>query len=87
MAALQAKMGFDAQFFARIDYQDRLTRLESKEMELIWMPETSQGNENLIFTHIMPYMYHAPLNYSFDVRYKQAAPVKDDPRLEGYDVD
>ena len=51
------------------------------------MPETSQGNENLIFTHIMPYMYHAPLNYSFDVRYKQAAPVKDDPRLEGYDVD
>jgi len=24
MAALQAKMGFDAQFFARIDYQDKI---------------------------------------------------------------
>lgn len=31
-----AEMGFDAWFFARLDYQDKKKRLREKEMEFIW---------------------------------------------------
>jgi len=33
-----ADMGFDAWFFARLDYQDKIRRLEEVEMEWIWRP-------------------------------------------------
>jgi hypothetical protein len=31
-------MGFDAWFFARLDYQDKARRLDAKQMEFIWRP-------------------------------------------------
>jgi hypothetical protein len=31
-------MGFDAFFFARLDYQDKEKRLKDKTMEFIWRP-------------------------------------------------
>jgi lysosomal alpha-mannosidase len=37
-ARLSAEMGFDAWFFARLDYQDKERRLADKEMEFIWRP-------------------------------------------------
>ena len=42
---LFAGMGFDAWFFARLDYQDKVKRLENSEMEFIWRPMYSHlGN-------------------------------------------
>jgi len=35
---LFADMGFDAWFFARLDYQDKEKRYEDKAMEFIWQP-------------------------------------------------
>ncbi len=35
---LFAEMGFDAWFFARLDYQDKLRRLATQEMEWVWRP-------------------------------------------------
>jgi len=37
-ARLFAEMGFDAMFFARLDYQDKDLRLQDLEMELVWRP-------------------------------------------------
>lgn len=31
-------MGFDAWFFARIDFEDKETRLDNKNMEIIMLP-------------------------------------------------
>ena len=35
---LFAEMGFDAWFFARLDYQDKIRRLAEQEMEWLWRP-------------------------------------------------
>jgi hypothetical protein len=31
-------MGFEAWFFARLDYQDKIRRLAEQEMEWVWRP-------------------------------------------------
>jgi len=39
-------MGFDAWFFARLDYQDKEKRLNEKEMQFVWRPAAdSLGND------------------------------------------
>lgn len=37
-ARLFAEMGFDAWFFARLDQQDKDRRVDTNEMEFVWMP-------------------------------------------------
>lgn len=43
MASMFAQMGYDGQFFGRIDYQDKNTRLNSKTMEFLWHGSDSLG--------------------------------------------
>lgn len=85
-AALFAQMGFNAFFFSRIDYQDKANRLADKGMEMIWIPNTSQGLENAMFTHINYYNYASPPGFDFDI-ISTDQPIMDDPRLEEYNVD
>lgn len=66
-AAMFAQMGFKALFMARIDYQDKEKRMNEKGMELLWIPETSQGNENAILAHVNFHHYSNPTNFCFDV--------------------
>lgn len=42
MASIFAQMGFDGVILGRIDYQDKLNRLNSQSMEMLW-----QGSKNL----------------------------------------
>lgn len=42
MASIFAQMGFDGVILGRIDYQDKLNRLQRQSMELLW-----QGSKNL----------------------------------------
>lgn len=45
-ARIFSEMGFDAWFFARIDYQDKNKRMNDKELEWIWRPNSdSLGND------------------------------------------
>lgn len=44
MASLLAQMGYDGQFFGRIDYQDKTARMLNKTMEFVWHGSTSLGN-------------------------------------------
>lgn len=44
-ADLFVKMGFEALFFARLDYRDKLKRKEEKSLEMLW--KTSNDNSSL----------------------------------------
>jgi catechol 2,3-dioxygenase-like lactoylglutathione lyase family enzyme len=84
-AALFAQMGFKAFYFARIDYQDKQKRLGNSGMEMVWIPNTSQGIENAMFTHVNYQHYSNPPGFNFDI-IGSDQPINDDLELEGYDV-
>jgi len=84
-AALFAQMGFQAFFFARIDYQDKDNRLKNSAMEMMWIPQTSKGNESAIFTVINYAGYDPPLGFEFDM-YTKFDAIKHDPALQGYNL-
>lgn len=66
-ARIFAEMGFDAWFFARLDYQDKEKRLDNQEMEWIWRPNPeSLGNQTQIFTHALYHHYSSPQGFDFD---------------------
>lgn len=85
-AALFAQMGFDAFFFSRIDYQDKVNRVNKSALEMIWRPKTSQGDENAILAHVTFKHYDAPPTFCYDILC-QDEPIKDDPELEGFNID
>lgn len=60
-------MGFDALFFARIDYQDKEKRKADKSLEFIWKPtDDALRLDDHIFTHVFYEHYSAPPNFDFD---------------------
>ena len=65
---LFAEMGFDAWFFSRLDYQDKLKRLNTTEMEFIWRPFFDHlGERAQIFSHVMYNNYASPPGFDADV--------------------
>ena len=61
-------MGFDALFFARLDYKDKEKRMNDKSMEWIWMPnEESLGKDINLLTHALYAHYSSPQNLNFDI--------------------
>ena len=59
-------MGFDAFFFARLDYDDREHRLKDKQMEIVWRGSQSLGKQTEIFTSILYNGYGPPAGFCFD---------------------
>ena len=86
---LFADMGFDAWFFARMDYEDRKKRLANQEMQWVWRPmEQSLGDSVEIFTHTMQTMYEWPDGYWYDERdWGDKSPVISDPSLSTFNAD
>lgn len=63
-----AEMGFDAFFFARLDYEDKERRMNDKEMEYVWMPNPeSLGTDTKILTHVLFAHYCSPGGFDFDM--------------------
>ena len=80
-------MGFDAWFFARIDYQDKEKRVNESTLEYVWRPmQEDWGSRGEIFTHTLYHHYSAPSGFCFDDRCADM-PIVDDPTLEDYNVD
>eukprot|EP00698_Gefionella_okellyi_P007431 TRINITY_DN1813_c0_g1_i1.p1 TRINITY_DN1813_c0_g1~~TRINITY_DN1813_c0_g1_i1.p1 ORF type:complete len:1001 (-),score=263.05 TRINITY_DN1813_c0_g1_i1:1985-4987(-) len=84
-ASLFARMGFDAFYFARIDYDDKINRLKNIEMEMIWRGSSTLGAANEIFTGVTYDGYGPPGGFCFD-QFCDDLPVQDDYRLEDYNV-
>ena len=59
-------MGFDGFFFARIDYDDKISRLKNKQMEMIWRGSESLGQQTEIFTGVLYSGYGPPGGFCFD---------------------
>lgn len=78
-ASLFSRMGFTSLFISRIDYQDKLKRMEEQNLETIWQPH-KYGDKlgPFIFTHIMYRHYSPPPGFYFDsLTHNQ--PIVDDP--------
>uniref|UniRef100_A0A182IWS0 Glycoside hydrolase family 38 N-terminal domain-containing protein n=1 Tax=Anopheles atroparvus TaxID=41427 RepID=A0A182IWS0_ANOAO len=74
-ASLFAQMGYDGLFFARLDYQDKNHRMQTKTPEMIW--RTSRNLEdNDLFTSVLYNHYSAPPGYCFDIL------CNDDPMID-----
>ncbi|ETV68894.1 hypothetical protein H257_15245 [Aphanomyces astaci] len=78
---LSSGIGFDALYFARMDYQDYAKRKLNKDLEFIWKPSPSR-NESVFTGMIQENSYGAPPGFYFD----ENPPVKDDPYLHDYNV-
>jgi hypothetical protein len=61
-------MGFDALFFARLDYQDKNKRMNEKSLEWIWMPSVgTQGSDVKILAHSLFNHYSSPSGFNYDI--------------------
>jgi hypothetical protein len=61
-------MGFDAFFFARLDYQDKDKRMNDMETEWIWRPNMDTlGKDVNIFTHATQQHYSAPQGFNWEI--------------------
>ncbi|XP_065357477.1 lysosomal alpha-mannosidase [Calliphora vicina] len=66
MASLFAQMGFDGQFFARMDFVEKDTRLDNLTAEMIWKASDSLGQSAELFTGLLYNHYAAPDGFCFD---------------------
>lgn len=79
---LFADMGFDAWFFARLDYQDKENRLQNKSMQYLWRPMSQHfGSEKEIMTYAMYRHYSAPPGFDVDLN-GGASPISDSNKAE-----
>ncbi|KAI8041890.1 hypothetical protein M5D96_003185, partial [Drosophila gunungcola] len=80
MASIFAQMGYNGEFFARMDYVDKKKRMEEQGMEMIWQSSEYLKNSN-IFTGMLYNHYSSPPGFCFDINC-QDAPIIDG---ESYD--
>ncbi|CAI5745764.1 unnamed protein product [Peronospora destructor] len=80
---LSQGIGFDALYFARIDYQDYGNRKKNKDLEFIWRPSKSRGKRSQVFTGEIIDHYCPPGKFDFG---KDTNEIQDDTELHDYDV-
>ncbi|XP_062846006.1 lysosomal alpha-mannosidase [Trichomycterus rosablanca] len=86
-ASMFAQMGYDGFFFGRLDYQDKESRMQKREMEMVWRASESLKPPMAdLFTGVLPNGYNPPAGFCWDQSCSDE-PVKDDPDLEDYNVD
>jgi hypothetical protein len=79
-------MGFDAFFFARLDYQEKEVRLGDRTMEWVWRPMYETLGESVqILAHAFYNMYYTPDGFDFDTL-SNDSPFIDDETLETYNA-
>ncbi|KAJ8706808.1 hypothetical protein PYW07_012886 [Mythimna separata] len=85
-ASLLAMMGLDGLFLGRIDYQDKRSRLQGRNMEMLWRGDAVLGKSSDIFTGVLHNTYSPPPGFCFDVLCSDE-PIIDDPSSPLYNVE
>ncbi|KAJ8870547.1 hypothetical protein PR048_029570 [Dryococelus australis] len=85
-ASIMAQMGFDALFFARLDYEDKQNRIESKTMEMVWQANKNLGLSSDLFTSVLYNHYSFPTGFCNDISCSDD-PFIDDKNSPDYNVD
>ncbi|XP_043950322.1 lysosomal alpha-mannosidase-like [Drosophila biarmipes] len=65
-AAIFAHMGYDGQFFSRMDHNDKDTRMSNSTMEMIWKASESMSGVNL-FSGMLYNFYSDTPGFCFDI--------------------
>ncbi|XP_017155089.2 lysosomal alpha-mannosidase-like isoform X2 [Drosophila miranda] len=79
-ASMFAQMGFDGQFFARMDHRDKSKRANNLGLEMIWNASESL-DEMELFSGMLYNHYSAPPGFCFDLL------CNDDPIVDGTSYD
>lgn len=82
MASIFAHMGYDGVFFARVDWRDKMERLNNKKAEMIWQGSNKLGASSNIFTSLLYNHYSAPSGFCFDVLCQEDPIVTDERNSE-----
>lgn len=82
---LSAELGFDALYFARIDYQDRQARRNATSLEFVWRGSKTLGSSAQIFTGVFLKDYSPPSGFEFETG-QDTVVMQDDPLLFDYNV-
>ncbi|MCO5552104.1 hypothetical protein L7F22_005614 [Adiantum nelumboides] len=82
---LGAELGFNGIFFARIDYQDKLKRLNESTMEMVWRASKTFGDSAQVFAGALYDFYYPPKGFNFDFE-SFDTPIQDDPLLFDFNV-
>ncbi|KAH8283709.1 hypothetical protein KR018_012608 [Drosophila ironensis] len=76
-ASIFAQMGFDGQFFARMDQTDKEKRMDEKGLEMIW--DASETLKDLdFFTGMLYNHYSSPSGFCFDSKCGDEPIIDDD---------
>ena len=70
------KMGFEAMYFARIDYEDRALRINESSLEMVWRASPSYGARADAFTGVFYHHYGPPDGLCFDMSCNDATPIQ-----------
>ncbi len=83
---LSAEAGFEALYFARMDYQDRQLRYNRSDLEFVWRASQNNPENSQIFTgQFIAGHYEAPKGFCFDLLCADPV-IQNDPRLFDYNV-
>ncbi|XP_054743678.1 lysosomal alpha-mannosidase [Anastrepha obliqua] len=66
MASLFAQMGFDGEFFARMDWVEKGVRIKNLDAEMVWQASEDLGDQAELFTGLLYNHYSAPPGFCFD---------------------
>ncbi|KAH8410113.1 hypothetical protein KR009_006062 [Drosophila setifemur] len=79
-ASLYAQMGYDGEFFSRMDHNDKDRRLEDLALEMVW-DASETLNDVKLFTGLLYTFYWDTPGFCFDVH------CSDDPIIDGDSYD
>ncbi|XP_067008681.2 lysosomal alpha-mannosidase [Anabrus simplex] len=86
LATLYHMLGFEGLFISRIDYQDKSNRLQTKNMEMVWLPSATAGSVTALFTSVLFNGHRSPGGFCFDILCRNDGLV-DDKNSREYNVD
>ncbi|EDV31826.1 uncharacterized protein Dana_GF14354 [Drosophila ananassae] len=78
-ASLYAQMGYDAEFFSRMDHNDKGRRMNDRALEMVW--DASESLDIKLFTGLLYTFYWDTPGFCFDVH------CSDDPIIDGDSYD
>ena len=81
-------MGYDAFYFARIDYEDMEARAKAHTKQLLWRgSDLDASPASSIWTVVLPAHYSAPQGFCWELNVCRDPPIMDDPLLDENNVD
>ncbi|KAG5887528.1 hypothetical protein JTB14_022140 [Gonioctena quinquepunctata] len=83
-AMIFKQLGFDGVFFARLDFNDRIQRINNKTLDFIWQASPNIDDSG-IFYNVMMNHYGAPSGFCFDIMCPDE-PVNDNPDSFDYNA-